>query len=112
MRIFTVLLFELLVFVFSTLLYIWMAPQGPAFRPWSIGRWLEGHNPNPIGWTSDGLCLTERYRSCAHGLQSLVRRTSLALGFSRKRAESFDRALGTIGLLGEADAAAMVLHQM
>src|SRR3990172_5734832 len=26
------------------------APQGRAFRPWSIGRWLEGHHPDPVEW--------------------------------------------------------------
>ena len=47
-----------------------MLREGRAFRPWSIGRWLDGHHPDPLSGVSHGWSLAQPFRSCAHGLQS------------------------------------------
>src|SRR5262245_12473580 len=48
-----------------------MLREGGAFRPWSIGRWLDGHHhTDPLGWFFHRWGLAEPFRSGAHGLQS------------------------------------------
>jgi len=47
-----------------------MLREGRAFRPWSIGQWLDGHHPDPLSGVSDGWGLAEPFRFYAHGLQS------------------------------------------
>src|SRR4029077_12900609 len=39
--------------------------EGRALRPRSIGRWLDGHHPDPMSGVSHGWSLAQPFRSCA-----------------------------------------------